>query len=65
MSSKIYHSNANKDRLVCGKTYRLFQTILKLGLTIKVPIREVFMPCTADGVMLDKFFMTYVRVDNE
>lgn len=65
MSSKVFHSDPHKDRVVCEKTFNLLRTLSNLGLSFDVPIREILQPASFDGIMLDKFFKAYVRVDND
>jgi len=65
MSSKVFHSDPHRDRIVCDKTFELFKTLNRLGLTFRVPIREILQPASLDGVMLNKFFRAYVRIDDK
>lgn len=65
MSSKVYHSDPKKDRLVCERTFELLKTLRRLGLPFDIPIREILQPASLDGLMLDKFFRAFVRVDDD
>lgn len=65
MSSKVFHSDPHRDRLVCERTFKLLNTLKKLGLPFNVPIREILQPASMDGIMLDKFFRAFVRVDDD
>ena len=63
MWKKVFYSNPGKDRIVCGETFNLLQTLHRLGLDFPIPIRPVMIPLSVDGIALDKFEMSLIRVD--
>lgn len=65
MSSKIFHSDPHKNKIVCERTYKLLMTLQRLGLKFNLPIREILQPASFDGIMLDKFFKAFVRTDDK
>ena len=63
--NKVFYSDPHKDKLICGRTYKLIETLKRLGLQFKSPIREILQPASLDGTMLDRFYKAFVRIDDK
>lgn len=62
---RVFHSDPDKDKLICDYTYKLMTTMRRLGLDFEMPMKEILMPVSLDGVMLDSFISAFIRLDDD